>query len=143
MSWWAGVFGIYGTQQAVTSWSIGLVDLPYGPEGIRLPASAQKDSVNVTSSLPINIYDGLKDYTLTLTGTIANPTLTDAELWSEIIVPLQALIGTEVTLLCPITALVGEYGFDSFNVERDTKLAIYRYTLKLSKGALNLVEASY
>ena len=143
MSWWAGVFGIYGSQQPVTSWSIGSVDLPYGPESIRLPASAQKDSVNVTSSLPINIYDGLKEYTITLTGTIADPALTDAELWSNIIVPLQALLGSEVTLLCPIVALVGEYGFDSFNVERDTNLAIYRYTIKLSKGSLNLVEATY
>ncbi len=143
MSWWSGVFGVYGTQEAVTSWSIGGVNLPYGPEGIRLPASAQKESVNVTASLPINIYDGLKDYTITLTGTIANPAMTDAELWSDIILSLQALIGTEVTLLCPITALVGEYGFDGFNVERDTKLAIYRYTMTLSKGSLNIVEASY
>ena len=143
MSWWAGVFGVYGTQEAVTLWSIGGVNLPYGPEGIRLPASAQKESVNVTASLPINIYDGLKAYTITLTGTIANPAMTDAELWTDIILPLQALIGTEVTLLCPILALVGEYGFDGFNVERDTKLAIYRYTMTLSKGSLNIVEAAY
>ena len=69
MSWWSGVFGVYGTQQPVTSWSIGSINLPYGPEGIRLPATAQKESVNVTASLPINIYDGLKDYTITLTAT--------------------------------------------------------------------------
>ena len=66
-----------------------------------------------------------------------------AEIWDSILFPLLSLIGKQVTVLCPINGLNGEWLIDSFTPVKDTALSIYKYTLRLSKGCLNINIADY
>ena len=133
---------IYGTYEQIANWTISDVSLPYGPEKIELSKKCDKEAIPQTGEDPMNIIDGLSTE-VSLGGSISDDSKTDPEIWNSILFPLLSLIGKQVTLLCPINGLNGEWLIDSFTPVKDTALSIYKYTLRLSKGCLNINIADY
>jgi hypothetical protein len=133
---------IYGSYEQIMIWTIGEVVLPFGPEKLEYSKKCDKEAVAQTGDEPMNIVDGLNTG-ISLGGSIADDSKADAEIWDTYLTPLLALIGKQVTILCPITGLNGEWLLDSFIPTRDSKLSIYKYTLRLSKGSLNINIAEY
>jgi hypothetical protein len=132
------ILRLSGTLSLPGAWNIDDVTLPYGPEGIKIAGGINKEVMSQAGSEPINLADGLAGSTLTLSGTLCDDTKTDVELWNGIITLLQEKRGLEVTLVCPIVGLCGPYLLETFDVERPRKLEIYEYTMRLSKGSLNI-----
>lgn len=133
---------IYGTYEQITTRTISEVALPFGPEKLEYSKKCDKEAVAQTGEEPMNIVDGLNTG-ISLGGTIADETKTDPEIWNTYLTPLLALIGKQVTILCPINGLNGEWLLDNFTPSRDSKLSIYKYTLRLSKGSLNINISDY
>jgi hypothetical protein len=132
------ILRLSGILSPAEAWNIDDVTLPYGPEGIKMAGGINKEVMPQTGIEPINLVDGLAGSTLTLTGTLCDDEKSDVELWNEIITPLQEKRGLEVTLVCPIVGLCGPYLLETFDVNRPKKLEIYEYTMRLSKGSLNI-----
>jgi hypothetical protein len=132
------ILRLSGTLSPPTVWSIDEISLPFGPEGIKLAGGINKEVMNQPGDEPINFSDGLAGSTLTLTGSLYDDSKTDVQIWNDIITPLQDKRGLEVTLVCPIVGLCGPYILECFDVSRDKKLVIYEYTMRLSKGSLNI-----
>ena len=133
---------IYGSYEPIATWSIGEVAFPFGPEKLEYSKKCDKEAIAQTGDEPMNIVDGLNTG-ISLGGSIADENKTDPEIWDTYLTPLLALIGKQVTILCPINGLNGEWLLDSFTPARDSKLSIYKYTLRLSKGSLNINIADY
>ena len=133
---------IYGAYEQITTWTIGEVALPFAPEKLEYSKKCDKEAIAQTGDEPMNIVDGLNTG-ISLGGTIADGSKADAEIWEAYLTPLLALIGKQVTILCPINGLNGEWLLDSFTPARDSKLSIYKYTLRMSKGSLNINIADY
>lgn len=128
---------VEGSFQTPESWMVDEISLPYGPESIQIAGGANKEVIPKTADYPIQISDGKKEKTLTLTGTIAYDSATDQDLWA-ILSAIEDREGYEVILTCPIIALCRAYMLDSFSFSRNTKLLIYNYTLKLSLASQNV-----
>ena len=132
------ILRLSGTLSPVAVWNIDDVALPFGPEGIKMVGGINKEVMPQAGDEPINLANGLAGSTLTLTGSLCDDSKNDVALWNEFITPLQEKRGHEVTLICPIVGLCGSYLLESFDVNRPTKLEIYEYTMRLSKGSLNI-----
>ena len=133
---------IYGSYEHIVTWTISDVVLPFGPEKLEYSKKCDKEAVAQTGQEPMNIVDGLNTG-LSLGGSITDDSKTDAEIWDTYLTPLLALIGKQVTILCPINGFNGEWLLDSFTPARDSKLLIYKYMMRLSKGSLNINIADY
>ena len=133
---------IYGSYEKIETWTIGEVALPLGPERLEYTKKCDKEAIAQTGQEPMNIVDGLTTG-ISLSGSIADASKSDPEMWETYLLPLLELIGKEVTILCPINGLNGEWLLDSFTPSRDSKLSIYKYTLRLSKGSLNINIAEF
>jgi hypothetical protein len=136
---WGLMVAIYGSQSTPSAWMIDDISLPIGPEGIQVTGGCEKETMSQTQDDPVQVVDGKKIRTISLKGTIADESKTDGQLWADVISPLLDLEGKEVTLVCPIIGLIGNYLLDSFEPNRDSYHPLYKYTLKLSKGSLNVI----
>jgi hypothetical protein len=125
--------------EPITTWTIGTVTLPYGPLKFGITGSPNESQITQSGEEPIITIDGMSGTTLALTGTIDDDTGTDDDLWTDIISPLLALRGLEVTLTCPVTALNGTWVLVDFQPSRSQFLKIYDYTLRLKKSCLTIV----
>jgi hypothetical protein len=132
------IFLLTGTFSAVTGWQIDDVVLPFGPESVKVAGGVNKEVMPQAESEPIQLVDGLAGSTLTLNGTIEDDSKTDEQLWADILSPLLGKRGSEVTLICTRVGLNGVYLLETFDVSFDKPL-IYEYSMRLSKGSLNVV----
>ena len=113
------------------TWTIGGVTLSYGPEKVRMPLSTKKETLEDNDGgYAVNINTGL-DFSIQLEGTIP---LEDASKISN----LLALVGTEVSLTTTDGILDGDWNFDSFEPARNGPSPMYSYTMRFSKGNLNI-----
>jgi hypothetical protein len=133
------LLGIYGQNSPASGWQINNVVLPYGPFKLSLSGAPNEEDIKQSGEEPIITIDGLSGTTLTLSGTLADDSKSDDQLWSDIISPLLDFRGTEILLVCPITALNGTWTLVDFQPSRDKHPLIYDYTLRLKKSCLTVV----
>ena len=133
------LLGIYGQNSTASGWQINGIILPYGPAKFGLTGAANESEITQSGEEPIITIDGLSGTTLALSGTIADDTRTDDQLWSEILTQLLDLRGAEITLVCPITTLNGAWTLIDFQPSRDKHAPIYDYTMRLKKSCLTVV----
>ena len=132
------LLGLFGQSSSASGWQINEIVLPYGPLKFGLTGDANEDSITQSGEEPIITIDGLSGTILTLSGTITDDSKTVDQLWSEIISPLLDLRGSEITLVCPISALNGVWTLVGFQPSSD-KHSIYEYTMRLKKSSLTVV----
>jgi hypothetical protein len=133
------LLGAYGQSTPATGWNINEITLPYGPQKISVSGAPNESDITQSGEEPIITIDGLSGTTLNLTGTIADDSKSDDQLWSDIITPLLNLRGSEILLLCPIAALTGTWTLTDFQPSKDKHAAIYDYTMRLKKSCLTVV----
>jgi hypothetical protein len=133
------LIGLFGSGGAPSTWVIGGVTMPIGASKIQLTGGVNKETMPQSGDEPINIVDGLQGTTLNITGTIADESKSDGDLWVDVISPLLAQKGTEVTVACPISGLNGNWLLEGFDVTRDSKLSIYDFSMKLTRGSQNII----
>ena len=131
--------GIYGLLTSVSGWSISEITLPYGPQKLSISGAPNEADITQSGEEPIITIDGLSGTTLTLSGTLADDSRSDEQLWNDVISPLLDLRGTEIVLLCPISALTGTWTLIDFQPSRDKHAQIYDYTMRLKKSCLTVV----
>ena len=113
------------------TWTIGGITLSYGPERVRMPMSTKKDVLEDNDGgYAVNINTGL-DFSIQLTGTIL---VADVSKISS----LLALVGTEVAITTTDGILDGNWNFDSFEPSKEGGGPVYNYTMRFSKGNLNI-----
>ena len=112
------LIGIYGQNSPATAWQIDDINLPYGPLKFGISGAPNESEITQNGDEPIITIDGLSGTTLTLSGTIDDDTKVDDQLWTDIIQPLLDLRGSEITLICPVTALNGLWVLVDFQPSR-------------------------
>jgi hypothetical protein len=135
------ILKLLGTVVAASTWHIGNVELPVGPSSLKVNGGINKETISKSADDPVVIVDGSSGSSLSLSGSIADESKTDAQLWEDIISPLLELKGSEVTLVCPIASLNSVYLLEQFEPSRDTYASIYSYSMKLSKTSLTIIMA--
>jgi hypothetical protein len=131
--------GIYGQLTPVSGWNINEIALPYGPAKLSISGAPNEDDIKQSGEEPIIVIDGLSGTTLTLSGTLADDSKSDDQLWSDLIFSLLDLRGAEIVLLCPISALNGTWTLVDFQPSRDKHALIYDYTMRLKKSCITVV----
>ena len=131
--------GIFGQLTVALGWSINEIALPYGPQKLSISGAPNQEDITQSGEEPIITIDGLSGTTLTLSGTLADDSRNDEQLWSDLITPLLDLRGAEIVLLCPISALTGTWTLIDFQPSRDKHAQIYDYTIRLKKSCLTVV----
>ena len=120
------------------TWTIGTVTLPIAPSSVRMPKSSDKEQVKPDGGEPVNVVTGTKS-TVTLKGTISDPTLTAAQIVSTYITPLYGLVGTQVAVTTTDGFIDGNWLLDTFDAARDNPYPNWDYTMSLVKGSENIV----
>jgi hypothetical protein len=133
------LLGIYGQNSPASGWQINEVSLPYGPLKLSISGAPNEADITQSGEEPIITIDGLSGTTLTLSGTLADDSKSDDQLWSDLIFPLLDLRGAEILLLCPISALTGTWTLVDFQPSRDKHALIYDYSMRLKKSCLTVV----
>jgi hypothetical protein len=133
------LLGIFGQLTPVSTWSISEISLPYGPQKLSISGAPNESDITQSGEEPIITIDGLSGTTLTLSGTLADDSKSDDQLWNDLITPLLDLRGAEILLLCPISALTGTWTLIDFQPSRDKHAQIYDYTIRLKKSCLTIV----
>jgi hypothetical protein len=134
--------GVYGQLTPASGWNINEIALPYGPQKLGISGAPNEADITQSGEEPIITIDGLSGTSLTLSGTLADDSKSDAQLWSDLIFPLLDLRGAEILLLCPISALTGTWTLIDFQPSRDKHALIYDYTMRLKKSCLTVVLTS-
>ena len=134
---------IYGSYEQIATWTIGEVALPYGPEKLEYSKKCDKEAIPQTGRRSYEHRRWLNNWNLFGRQYMLMKLNLTLKYGKRILMPLLALIGKQVTILCPINGLNGEWLLDSFTPSRDSKLSIYKYNLRLSKGSLNINIADY
>jgi hypothetical protein len=129
------LIGLFGQSSSASAWQINDLALPYGPLKFGLTGDPNEESITQSGEEPILIIDGLSGTVLTLSGSLTDDS---NQLWDEIISPLLDLRGSEVTLVCPVSALNGVWTLVSFQPSSG-KHSIYDYTLRLKKSSLTVI----
>src|SRR5512136_1962578 len=114
------------------TWTIGAVTLPFAPSSVRMPKSSDKEQVKPDGGEPGNVVTGTKS-TVTLKGTISDSALTAAQIVSNYISPLYALVGTQVAVTTTDGFIDGNWLLDTFDAARDNPYAHWDYTMSLVK----------
>jgi hypothetical protein len=135
----AMIVGVYGQSPAASSWSINEIALPYGPLKLSISGAPNESDITQSGEEPIIAIDGLNGTTLTLSGTIADYSKSEDQLWADVITPLLDLRGAEITFVCPISALNGTWTLIDFQPSKDKHGSIYDYSMRLKKSCLTVV----
>jgi hypothetical protein len=114
------------------AWTFGSVTFPFGPLQTAYIKTPNDDKMPQPGTDPIVIVNGF-DTSVQLTGSIADETKTDAELWSTYLTPMIAQIGTSIVVVSSNGSIDGTWYLAKFEPKRTSANPIYDYTLVLSK----------
>jgi len=116
------------------SYVIGSVTLPYAPSRVTKRNPAKVDEFEV-DGLPILIVPGHGAIELNIEGSFVGNKLT---IETSYLTPLEALKGTEVTLVFPGSRYDGHWVLSDFSyVEVNAKK--FSYVIKLQKGSSHII----
>jgi hypothetical protein len=115
------------------AWIFGSVTFPFGPNQIAYMKTINKESMPQSGDDPVVIVDGTSSNSVQLSGAIADPTKTDSQIWSTILTPLIALIGTSISVTSTNGSIDGTWLLEKFEPKRTSANLIYDYTMVLSK----------
>jgi phage protein U len=115
------------------AWMFGGVTFPFGPTQIAYVKTINKETLSQSGDDPVAIVDGTSSNSVQLSGSIADPAKTDAQLWSDILTPMIALIGTSISVTSTNGSIDGTWLLEKFEPKRTSANLIYEYTMVLSK----------
>jgi phage protein U len=115
------------------AWTFGGVTFPFGPTQIAYVKTINKETLSQSGDDPVAIVDGTSSNSVQLSGSIADPAKTDAQLWSDILTPMIALIGTSISVTSTNGSIDGTWLLEKFEPKRTSANLIYEYTMVLSK----------
>ena len=115
------------------AWIFGSVTFPFGPTQIAYVKTINKESMPQSGHDPVVIVDGTSSNSVQLSGSIADSTKTDAQIWSTYLTPLIALIGTAIVVSSTNGSIDGTWLLEKFEPKRTSANLIYEYTMVLSK----------
>jgi phage protein U len=117
----------------VTAWSFGSVTFPFGPKQIAWVTTINKDVIPQSGTDPVSVVDGTSANSVQLSGSIADDSKTDSQLWSTYLAPMRALIGSSITVVSSNGSIDGIWLLEKFDPTRAGAALIYDYTMVLSK----------
>ena len=115
------------------TWSFGTVTFPFGPTQIAYIKTINKDTIPQSGTDPVLVVDGTTSNSVQLSGSIADPTKTDTDLWTDILTPMLELIGTSIAVTSSNGSIDGTWYLEKFEPKRTSANLIYEYTMVLSK----------
>jgi phage protein U len=115
------------------AWTFGGVTFPCGPTQIAYIKTINKEMMPQSGHDPVAIVDGITSNSVQLSGAIADSTKTDAQIWSTILTPMIALIGTSISVTSTNGSIDGTWLLEKFEPKRTSANLIYEYTMVLSK----------
>ena len=115
------------------TWSFGGVTFPFGPTQLAYIKTINKEMMPQSGTDPVAIVDGTTSNSVQLSGSIADPSKTDADLWTDVLTPLIALIGTAINVVSSNGSIDGTWLLEKFEPKRTSANLIYEYTMVLSK----------
>ena len=115
------------------TWSFGTVTFPYGPTQIAFIKTINKDTIPQSGDDPVAIVDGITSNSVQLSGSIADVSKTDAQIWSDILTPMLNQLGTAITVVSSNGSIDGTWLLEKFEPKRTSANLIYDYTMVLSK----------
>jgi phage protein U len=115
------------------TWTFGAVTFPFGPTQISYIKTINKDTIPQSGDDPVAIVDGTTTNSVQLSGSIADASKTDAELWSDILTPMLNQLGTSITVVSSNGSIDGTWLLEKFEPKRTSANLIYEYTMVLSK----------
>jgi phage protein U len=115
------------------AWIFGSVTFPFGPSQLAYVKTINKESMPQSGYDPVVIVDGTSSNSVQLSGSIADASKTDAQIWSTILTPMIALIGTSISVTSTNGSIDGTWLLEKFEPKRTSANLIYEYTMVLSK----------
>jgi phage protein U len=115
------------------AWTFGGVTFPFGPTQISYIKTINKETIPQSGDDPVAIVDGTSSNSVQLSGSIADPAKTDTQIWSDILAPMIALIGTSISVTSTNGSIDGTWLLEKFEPKRTSANPIYEYTMVLSK----------
>ena len=115
------------------TWSFGTVTFPFGPTQIAYIKTINKDTIPQSGTDPVSVVDGTTSNSVQLSGSIADASKTDSELWSDILTPMLNQLGTAITVVSSNGSIDGTWLLEKFEPKRTSANLIYEYTMVLSK----------
>jgi phage protein U len=115
------------------AWTFGGVTFPFGPTQLAYIKTINKESMPQSGDDPVAIVDGTSSNSVQLSGSIADPAKTDAQIWSDFLTPMIALIGTSISVTSTNGSIDGTWLLEKFEPKRTSANPIYEYTMVLSK----------
>jgi phage protein U len=115
------------------AWTFGGVTFPFGPSQLAYIKTINKETMPQSGDDPVAIVDGMSSNSVQLSGSIADPTKTDSQIWSDILAPMIELIGTSIAVTSTNGSIDGTWLLEKFEPKRTSANPIYEYTMVLSK----------
>jgi phage protein U len=115
------------------AWTFGGVTFPFGPAQIAYVKTINKETMPQSGNDPVAIVDGTSSNSVQLSGSIADTAKTDTQIWSDILTPMIALIGTSIAVTSTNGSIDGTWLLEKFEPKRTSANLIYEYTMVLSK----------
>jgi phage protein U len=115
------------------AWIFGSVTFPFGPSQLAYVKTINKESMPQSGYDPVVIVDGTSSNSVQLSGSITDASKTDAQIWSTILTPMIALIGTSISVTSTNGSIDGTWLLEKFEPKRTSANLIYEYTMVLSK----------
>jgi hypothetical protein len=115
------------------AWTFGNVTFPFGPTQLAYIKTINKEMMPQSGDDPVVIVDGTSANSVQISGSIVDPAKTDAQLWSTILTPMIALIGTSISVTSTNDSIDGTWLLEKFEPKRTSANLIYEYTMVLSK----------
>ena len=115
------------------TWSFGTVTFPYGPTQIAYIKTINKDTIPQSGNDPVVVVDGVTSNSVQLSGSIADASKTDAQIWSDVLTPMLNQLGTAITVVSSNGSIDGTWLLEKFEPKRTSANPIYEYTMVLSK----------
>ena len=117
----------------MTAWSFGGITFPYGPLQLVWVKTINKDVFPQSGTDPVSVVDGTTSNSVQLSGSIADASKTDTQLWSTYLMPMLNLQGTSITVVSSNGSIDGTWLLEKFEPKRVSAALIYDYTMVLSK----------
>jgi len=122
------------------SWVIGTVTLPINPTKIMMRYPTVSSEATNPGDYAILLSIAKKAITLTLEGILYKAGYSAADLETNYINPLVALLHNEVTISAPDTRYDGDWIFNDFKYEeRGGLLAAFNFTMIFKRGGIHIV----
>ena len=109
--------------------------MPTAPKQVSKRNSAKIEEFELDDNTPILIVPGMRAVELTIEGALIGD---KATLETAVLLPLEALKGTEVTISFPGTRYNGTWILVDFSYT-EVNAKQFSYTLKLAKGSSHII----